>query len=227
MKTPEIHTKLIKHVFTLEERAELGSELSRAFRTLTNIEAEADEIKASIKSRLTRAQAEIGSLTTDIGNGFSMISTRCEVVYFPAERVKRFYMVGLSGTGASHIAEDAMTPEDFEQDLIRAESKFECRKEITIFNVPVAKSSAFDIGTLTLGRFDNHWFSALKIKIGRNVLEERLDSEQPSCKKRSDALSKAAKRLKEWLTTALGKDTAKGFEGPIATALEPERELEE
>ena len=55
-----------------------------------------------------------------------------------------------------------------------------------------------DRGELIVGKFGARWFSALRIKVGKSILEERLDSEQRSWKTRADAVCRAGKRASEW-----------------------------
>lgn len=216
--TPKIETKSVKHTFTLEERDEIGGELARALGRLRGVEAEFEQVKASYKSKAAEAEAQIGSLETKRMNGFEFRNERCRLAYFPKERVKRYWLED-AAEDAEPVLVEPMTQEDYQSDLLLAESKFEERQEIPIFD------AGQDRGVLVIGKFSNAWFTALRVKVGKHGLDERLDSEQPCCKKRFDAITKATKRLTEWLVANLGKDAAKGFDEGIAVILESQREI--
>jgi hypothetical protein len=230
-ETPKIETKAVKHKFTVEELNVIGGDLAQAFGSLRSLEAEFDQVKASYKAKQTEAEAKIDSLSMSRMNGFEIRNERCEVVLYPKERKKHFYLASAmedyrKADGGMErpvpVLTEDMTAADFEQDLIRAESKFEAREEITLF--PPAGN---DCGIMVVGRFKDKWFAALRVKIGQRTLDERLDTEQPCSKKRADMIKRAAKRLGEWLFDSLGKDAAKGFEEPIAAAVEAHKEREE
>lgn len=224
-ETLKIETKSVKHKFTVEELSTIGGDLARSISDLRALQAELDQVKASFKAKTTEAEARIDSLSTARMSGFEYRQERCQVLCFPKLREKHYW---LEATPAEEIGAfppiliEPMTAADFEQDLIRAESKFEAREEITLF--PPAGN---DTGIMVVGRFKDKWFAALRVKIGQRTLDERLDTEQPCSKKRADMIKRAAKRLGEWLFDSLGKDAAKGFEEPIAAAVEGQMEREE
>lgn len=223
MNTPatKTETKTVRHDFTPDERNEIGSDLARAIATARDVESEFDNVKASYKAKLTSAEARIGSLSTSLMNGFELRATKCRVVYRPKDRKKDFFKVDGPEDAAPVLTED-MEAEDYAQDLIQAEAKFEVREEIQLF-APAAGS----VGTLVVGRFCGRWYSALRITVGHSKIEERLDSEQKSVKARWDAVRMAGKRAMEWLGETLGAESAKGFKDPINTAVEAHREREE
>ena len=203
-------TKTIKHQFSHEEREQLGSDLAQAFGGLRGIESELDSIKASYKSKTAEAEAKIDRLSTDITNGFQMRETPCFVVYRPAQKEKDYYVSELEaafgGQSGSSVLTERMTADDFQQELIEAESKFDAREEIELF-----KPAEGDRGLLVVGRFGGKWFGALRVKIGKLELNERLDSEQPCTTSRPDAVKVAVKRVNDWAKTNL-KDLASGFQ---------------
>lgn len=206
-------TKNIRHDFTGEEKQQLGGDLARSFGALRGIESEFDGIKASYKSKTAEAEAKIDRLSTDITNGFVMRDTPCFVVYRPADKEKDYYLSELDcvkdANNISWVAPaltERMTADDFQQELIEAESKFDAREEIELF-----KPVDGDRGILVVGRLASKWFSALRVKIGKLELNERLDAEQPCCKARPDAVAKAVKRVNEWSKANL-KDLAAGFQ---------------
>lgn len=218
---PKIETKTVRHEYTIDEKIAMGGELSRAIANARGVEEEFDEVKASYKAKLTAAQARIGSISTSLMNGFELKPMKCRVVFRPKDKRKDFYLVD-APDDADPVLTEEMEASDYEQDLIQAESKFEAREEIQLFN-PAPGS----VGTLVVGRFRGRWYSALRITVGHSKIEERLDSEQKSVRARWDAVRLAGKRAMEWLTDALGKDNAAGFKDPIQTAVEAHREREE
>lgn len=219
--SPKLETKVIRHDFTPTERNTIGSDLARAIAGLRGTQAEFDQVKASYKARTTEAEARIDSLSTSLMNGFDMRETRCRVAYSPKERLK-FYFREQDPVDAEPVMTEEMTAEDFQAELIQAESDFERREELQLF--PPAGN---DRGIMVVGRFKGMWFAALRVRVGAHKLEERLDSEQASSKKRADAVRRTAKRAQNWLADALGKDAAKGFEQPIDAMVSSQKEREE
>jgi hypothetical protein len=233
-KTPmKSETKNIRHDFTGEEKQQLGGDLARSFGALRGIESEFDGIKASYKSKTAEAEARIDRLSTDITNGFVMRDTPCFVVYRPADKEKDYYLdesdAGWVSKGVFTIMDrliksvltERMTTDDFQQELIEAESKFDAREEIELF-----KPVDGDRGILVVGRLASKWFSALRVKIGKLELNERLDAEQPCCKARPDAVAKAVKRVNEWAKVNL-KDLALGFQASFNAVAEAHKERSE
>lgn len=232
MKTPTpkldgpLVDKTIRHDYTTEELVTLGGEMAQALAGLRGIETEFDQVKSSYKARTSEKEALIDRLSTNRMNGFELRLVKCRLVFRPKDRQKDYYLDGADEDSEPVLTED-MTQDDFIQELFQAEARFECRKIVTLFDVPDVKSGGEDSGQMLLGRLDKLWFSSLRIRVGKKELTERLDSEQPASKKRSDAIDRAATRLQKWLKDQLGKEAAKGFDEPITKSLEPERELEE
>jgi hypothetical protein len=221
----KIEVKSVKHTFTQDERNNIGGELARTIGGLRGIEAEFDQVKASFKARITEAEARIDKLSTDMVNGFEMRNAKCVVHYRPQDRKKDFIQEedwNEFGPEAHPALTEDMVPADFQAELIQAESAFDNRKEIELF--PRANN---DFGVMVLGSLKGRWYSALRIAIGQNVLNQRLDSEQPSDKTRWGAIRRQAVYLEQWLTEKLGKDNAKGFKDPIEKALNAQKELVE
>lgn len=214
----------VKHVFTPEERNTYNGELLNALEACSNAQLEFDSIKATYKAKITEAEAKIGTLATTLRAGWEMRVKDVEVRFRPADKKKDFYLPGVEAKdGKPGLAEvflftEDMTSEDFAQDLIRAESIFSNRTEIPLWN------AGEDNGTVIIGQLGARWYSAVRGKIGKQAIDERLDSEQRSYKKRFDAISKAADRAVEWIEETLGKETAKGFVEPIKAVLDIEKE---
>lgn len=225
---PKIETKSVKHVFTPDERNEIGSNLARSIAMARGIEAEFDQVKASYKAKTTEAEARIDSLSTSIMNGFEMRNERCAVACRPADRKKDYWLEttihhanGMDPKDKNYpppILTEEMTKDDFQADLLQAESKFDLREEIELF-----KPTESDRGTLVVGRFAGKWFSALRVNIGKLSLAERLDSEQKSFKYRPDAVSCAVKRASDWAKENL-KEHAKGFSQSFQSVIEAHKE---
>lgn len=228
MSKPTIQVKIeiknVKHTFTPEERQAQGQDLARSVGDLRGIHAEFDQVKANYKAKITEKEAKIDSISTSLVGGFEMRNKRCLVAFRPDKREKDFFLVDDNNKliePAVAVLTEPMTREDFQQELIDAESLFEKRKEIDLF-IPTDT----DRGVMVLGRFQNKWYSALRIQVGKHKIEERLDSEQKAFKVRGDAVHRAGKRAMEWLKDNL-KDNAKGFEEPIAKVIAAQIELAE
>jgi hypothetical protein len=238
-KTPKqelkIEVKNVKHVFTPEELNEIGGNLARSIAAARGIESEFDQVKASYKAKTTEAEARIDNLSTARMNGFDMRSERCVVFFRPTDSKKDYWLesdariipngnrvdLGLVALGKLPVLTEDMTRDDFQADLLQAESKFDLREEIELF-----KPAEGDQGILVVGRFGGKWFSALRVRIGKLQLEERLDSEQKAFKLRPDAISTAVKRVNEWARANL-KDLAAGFQASFNAVAESHKERAE
>ena len=221
----KIELKNIKHVFTPDEIAQLNVDFRQAFENLKSVEAEFDNVKALWKAKTTEAEARMETLNVTLNAGFKMRDERCRVI-FDAKARKKFYHLELDGGLADPVLVEEMTQGDFQADLILAESKFNCREEIELFPRAVTDKGV-DFGTMVVGRFNTFWFAGLRANIGNTSIEERLDSEQPSSKKRADAIKRTANRFSKWVTDSLGKEVAKGFEKQLDAVIEVHKEREE
>jgi hypothetical protein len=218
----KMEVKAVKHTFEPEERNQMGGDLARSIAALRGVEAEFDQVKASYKARQSEAEARIDNLSTALMNGFEMRNKKCVVNFRPRDRKKDFILEqdwNEFGAEAQPAITEDMTPADFQAELIEAESAFENRSEIDLF-----PRTANDFGTLVVGSLKGRWYSALRIAIGAHVVNQRLDSEQPSDKTRWGAIKRQAIFLEQWLVEKLGRDNAKGFEEPIKKALNTEKE---
>ena len=217
----------MKHDFTTDEHRQLGGDLARCISSLRGIEAEFDQVKASYKSKTTEAEARIDKISTDITNGFEMRNERCVVVLDVKESKKHFYLEsalvkGEIPKGLEPVITEPLTDADRQTELLEAESKFDAREDIELFS-----PTESDSGILTVGRLGGKWFSALRIKIGTRVINERLDSEQPCSKKRPDQIKHALKRFTEWLEENLGREESKGFKNALELVKAGHAEREE
>ena len=214
--------KAVKHTFTADERIALGMDLARQHGVMSGIESEFDQVKSAYKARTAESEARVGSLSTALVNGFDMRQEPCVVVYRPKDRKKDYYLedaykakleLGTDGCVAPVLTED-MTRDDFQAELIQAESKFDHREEIPLFPATETES-----GNLVVGRFGGKWFCALRVNIGKMVLAERLDSEQRAFKGRIDAVRFGVKGFMVWSEDNM-KDLAKGFQKGADAILE-------
>jgi len=230
---PKIETKSVRHNFTPEETNNLNLEFRRAYDGLKSVEAEFDSVKATFKARTAEASSRMETLAATLNAGFEMRPEKCRLVLAPKEAKKLFYLEsaidGQKNLDANGIPEglepvlvEAMTPSDFQNELIEAESRFDHREEIPLF-LPVKDDS----GILAIGRLNKLWYAALRVTLGTRILNERLDSEQPACRKRFDMVKQACKRFNAWLEANLGPEGAKGFQNSIADVLAKHREREE
>jgi hypothetical protein len=210
----------LKHKFTDAERIEIGSNLGRSVGALRGILGDFDKVKADFKAKITAEESNIDSLSTSLMNGFEMRNLRCEVVFRPADKKKDFYRVTETDDRLFELPDltDTMTTDDFQAELLQAESMFDHRDEINLF-----KPTGTDRGLLIVGRFGGKWFSALRVKIGKLELNERLDSEQRAFKTRLDAVRQAVSRVKVWAKENM-KDLAKGFEASFDGVVEAHKE---
>lgn len=222
----KVETRAIRHNFTPEEKQDLGYRLAQEFSNKVSILADFEAVKKDYKSKEATADAQIQQLHNSLINGFDIRATECFVVFRPRDKKKDFYLVAdLKEKDERPFPYPEMRPVmtldmdsgDFQQELIQAESKFDKREEIALF--PAIEGN---YGMLVVGAFAGKWFSALRIKIGKNVLDERLDSEQKAFKFREDAVKAAGKRGLKWFEDNL-QEHAKGFEEPIRKALEAQK----
>ena len=220
-------TKNLRHVFSVEEIADLNKNFHQAIKQVRSVETEFDSVKANYKARTAEAEAIAERLSTTIDAGFEMRQTKCVVVFRVKDRKKDYYLESDVENdqlvkGAKVMLTEDMTDEDLQTELFAAESKFECREDISLFN-----PTESDKGLLIIGRQKGKWFTALRVNVGGRKIEERLDGEQPSTKKRYDAITKATKRFSAWLTESLGKEAADGFKEFLFNVCEAHKEREE
>lgn len=221
----KIETKNVKHDFTPEERGLMGQNLALAVGYHRGVNAEFDGVKASYKAKLSETEGRIDLISTNLVNGFEMRNEDCVVVFAPDVSKKYYYVKKVVEALTMRLEEaiaagyinaalvEAMTRDDFQTELLQAEAKFDMRETVDLF-----QETGNDYGTMIVGKFGGKWFSALRISVGKQKLEERLDSEQKSFKDRADAVRRAGKRALEWFQMTM-KDSAKGFEDPIAAAV--------
>ncbi len=224
---PTIVKKNVRHDFTAEEIKQLNVDFGQAYDTLGAVEAEFESVKAVWKSKTTEAESRMTTLRATINAGFEHRLKDCVVIFRPADKKKDFYLVEPTKDGGTFpdfskpILTEDMTQADFEQDLIQAEAGFENKADLELWR------AGNDVGVLVVGSLNGKWFSAVRGNVGASKIEERLDSEQVSSKKRFDAITRAAKRVNEWLRANVGKDAAKGFEEAIYKVVDAEKEKAE
>ena len=193
MKLKEVK-KSIRHQFTPEEVAGLNVEFRQSFATLKSVVAEFDNVKAVWKAKTTEAESRMETLNSTLQAGFEMRDEQC-VIVFDVKAGKKSYFLKEAYDLADKAGNDLpaavlvenMTKDDYEQELIQAESNFDAKEDIELFN-----PAANDLGILTVGRLDGKWFAALKVKIGGKSITERLDSEQTCYKQAAELVKKVS-----------------------------------
>lgn len=81
MKRIEKSTEYVRHVFTEAERLAMGSDLAESYNQLTAIEDEEAVVKAKFKERRTTVEQKVGSLSRDLGTGWTMQNAVCRLEY--------------------------------------------------------------------------------------------------------------------------------------------------
>lgn len=225
---PTITKKNVKHVFTQEEIAALNVEFRQAYANMKAVEADVAAEKSRLKAKMDEAQAQMDLKNATLQAGYEMRVKDCIVIFRPADKKKDFYLPEQFDSETAAIIDgqipvitDDMTQDDFERDLIEAESAFENKSELTLWE------TGSDKGKLVVGSLNSKWFAAVRGNVGALKIEERLDSEQLATKKRFDAISRASKRVNDWLKVNLGKDTAKGFSETIYQVVDSEADKSE
>lgn len=233
---PKTEVRALKHVFTPEEIAELNIKYRMADKAVHSCETELDSVKQSYKAKITEAESRKEKIGTELDAGFEIRDQTCIVVMDFKEGQKYYFLDSVvkgwaNPTPAEWPIEEAvmteiLTDDDRQQELLAAESKFECREEIVLFE------AGDDVGTMTVGRLDNKWYSALQVKIGSLVITERLADEQAvakgsGSKKRPDQVKRTLKRFIEWLDENLGREEAKGFKNQVELVKAEHAEREE
>lgn len=218
---PTIVTKYVRHNFDINEKVSLGEELARAHSAIGVLEDEFEQIKSSHKAKVTTHAARISCLGTDIQNGFDLRNQECRMEFDVSRKLRLYYLVS-APADAKPVSEEPMDQSDFQSELLQAESKFNHRGEVVLF-----QPAGSDNGIIAVGELKGRWYSALRIQIGANKINERLDSEQKSYKTRPDAIRTAVKRAGEWISGTMGEQVWKGFADKIKAAEEAEKEKAE
>lgn len=213
--TPILVKKSVKHFFTPEELAVLNVDFGNAYDAVKSAEADFDAIKAVHKGKIQEAESKMTTLRATINAKFEYREKELEVVFRPADKKKDYYLPEHGDHSPVVLTED-MTQDDFQQDLLQAESVFSKRRELNLW------AAGDDRGTLIVGQLGNRWYSALRGNIGAVKLEERLDSEQKAFKAREAAVNTACTRALEWIAAMLGDEAAKGFTEGIRKLAETE-----
>lgn len=226
MKTepkPIIVKKSVKHTFTPDETAKLNIDFGLAYDAVKSAEADFDAVKAVHKSKITEAESRMTTLRATINAGFEFRVKELECRFRPSDKKKDFYLPPFNSenVAAGIIFTEDMTQEDFQQELIQAESVFSKKKEIELWN------AGDDRGLLIVGQLGDRWYSALRCNVGQVRVEERLDSEQKAFKVRYPAITTAGDRAFAWLEDVLPEGLAKGFKEGITKAVTAEKEKAE
>lgn len=193
---PVICEKSLRHNFTPEEVAKLNVDFGTAYDSVASAEAEFDAVKSVHKSRITEAESRMTTLRATINAGFEWRLTECVVTFDLAKKEKSFWPkspVMKAEFGEKPALVEPMTANDFQTELISAESIFDHRKELILWD------AGQDRGLIVVGQRLNRWYSALRLIIGKNHLRGRLNSEQKSYKGRFEAITAARQMCEKWL----------------------------
>lgn len=225
--------KQIKHTFTPEELNGLHNDFHRAVKDVHVVNGEFDGVKADYKARVAEVEARADRLSATIDAGFEFRDTKCVVVFRPKQRQKDFYhesfaeqlekLDGKTPKDFDPLLTEEMTDDDLQRELIEAESIYDLQETIVLCPPP----SPEEYTHLLVGEYKGKWFSALRIKLKKHQLQERLDGEQPSFGKRFAAVQRGAKRFCEWLEERLGKEVAAIVMPEIDKVLDLHRHREE
>ncbi len=225
----KIVKRSVKHEFTPEEIAALNVEFGGAYDAVQSVTADFDSIKAVHKAKITEAESRMTTLRCRINAGFENREKPCVRILDLAKGKKYFFLetdihpeTGLVLNPDKPVITEDLTDADRQQELLEAEEAFENRENIELF-----KPAGQDVGTLTVGRLNGKWFSALRVTIGKNTVKERLDGEQKTTKGRPDAVKQGVKRFTAWVEEQLGKEPAKGFTNAANLVIAEHAEREE
>lgn len=214
---PVIVDRPVKHQFTDAEMSALARKLGGELDQLKAYEDEFDSIKSTWKGKIETSEANVSAIGTLCRSGFEFRITPCRVEFDVPNKVKRFFV---ADTGEA-AGEEKMTPDDYQQELVQAESVFE-RKEV----IPLYDANT-DKGAIIVGQLKGKWFAAARLNVGAKMLTQRLDSEQKSFKNRWDSIQTASKGALAWIEENVDVKAAKGFVDVFAKAIEPHKERAE
>ena len=228
---PIVVKRTVQHKFSEQEVAKLNVDFRQAYAELKSKESAAKAAQNTHKALVAEASSRMDTLNALLQAGVEDRLKDCIVVFRPAAKKKDFYVKPedetvatveqLVALGEKPVLIEDMAPEDFEQDLFRAESAFDDKAELVLWNVEADK------GSIVVGKQNGKWFTALRCTIGNKSIIERLDAEQPCSKVRFDAIKRAGKRCTDWLAETLDKDVATGFKTKIDEVVEKNKELVE
>ena len=206
-------TKCVKYVFTEEEKKELGAQHIQILIKQDQLEDELQEVKSSYKAQIDAAVASERNIRLKLQSGFEMRDCECTVEYRPKERKKLFRTVGSKEV----VLEEVMTQNDFQLDLIQAESRFDNRADILLSDVGNEQIK------IVVGKAKDKWYAAIRGNVGTNAIDERLSTEGKAFTERFEAIRAAAKRGLKWLKDAYPEDY-KGFKAAWDKKVEEHKE---
>lgn len=132
---PIIVKKSVKHIFSPNETKQLNVDFRQSYANLKAVEADADSVKSQLKAKVTEAESRMETLNATLQAGFEMRDKECIVVFRPADRKKDFYLASPAGDKLfmEPALTEAMTQQDFEQDLVQAESVFSDKTDLVMW----------------------------------------------------------------------------------------------
>jgi hypothetical protein len=209
--------KKIQHKYTPSEVAQLHTDLLNALSSVDRVNSELDQVKTTFKAKIAEQECRVVTIRSNLGAGFEFRDIDCRCEFAPAIGKKHWYR---TDTGELALTEE-MSQDDFQRELFEAEEKFDEKREFKLWE-PKSKDEA----VMVIGRREDSWFVALRLRVGAFELQQRLDSEQVSFKMRSIAVEHGFVTMKEWVIRHLG-DMAEGFYKSAWDVLKPEMEKTE
>lgn len=214
---PVIIDRPVKHQFTDAEMSALARKLGGELDQLNAYKDEFDSIKSTWKGKIETSEANVSAIGSLCRSGFEFRITPCVVTYDVPAKLKRFFVADTN----EPAGEEKMTAEDYQQELLQAESVFDRRETIPLYDANTDK------GVIVVGALKGKWFAAARLNVGAKMLTQRLDSEQKSFKSRFDAIQAVSKGALSWIEENVDVKAAKGFVDVFQKAIEPHKERAE
>ncbi len=117
---------LVKHPFSDKEIADLARQNSSNSLRLGELEMQLSSVKKDYASKIETVSTEMSRLFNLISSGFEMVEENALVVFYPKEKIKKFYSRPVpfkEGEVGEFIREEPMQPSDFQKPLPLAEEK--------------------------------------------------------------------------------------------------------
>jgi len=107
-------TEYVRHVFTDAEKLQMGADLAASHNRLTSIDEEEQVVKSKFKERKSTVEQSIGSLSRDLGIGWTMQNVDCRLDY-DSPNVGEVSYIRLDNSEVVKVR--AMTSEERQMDL--------------------------------------------------------------------------------------------------------------
>lgn len=214
---PLIVDRPVRHKFSDEEMAALARKLGGELDQLNAYKDEFDSIKSTWKGKIETSEANVSAIGSLCRSGFEFRITPCVVTFDVPAKLKRFFVADTN----EPAGEEKMTPDDYQAELLQAESVFDRRETIPLYDANTDK------GVIVVGMFKSRWYAAARLNVGEKRLTQRMDSEQKPYKNRFDAIQAVSKGALAWIEENVDVKAAKGFVDVFNKAIEPHKERAE